>query len=58
MTERGYILHKLDPSQEKIYKKHAEVTINLRYLTRMELQFSKPFSSTLLYILYQTKKPC
>ena len=42
-------LHKLDSYHGKMYKKHEEVTINLRYLTHKELQFSKPFSSTLLF---------
>ena len=46
---KGIHLHKLDSYQRKMYKKHAEVTINLRYLTHKELQFSKPFSGTLLF---------
>ena len=34
----------------KMYKRRAEVTINLRYLTYKE--FSKPFSSDLLFLWY------
>ena len=44
-----YILHELDSCLGEMYKKRAEVTISLRYLTHKELQFSKPFSSTLLF---------
>ena len=49
MILRIYISHKLDSFQGKLYKKHVEVTINLRYLTHKELQFPKSFSRTLLF---------
>ena len=47
MILRVHILHKLDSCQGKVYKKRAEVTTNLSYLTHKKLQFSKPFSTTL-----------
>ena len=50
MILRVYILHKLVSCQGKMYKKHAEVTINLRYLTHKEQQFQ---NLSYIYIIYK-----
>ena len=49
MNLRISILYELDSCLGVMYKKRVEITINLRYLTHKELQFSKPFFSTLLF---------